>query len=65
MGCKVRFFPFPISLLKLLGFFIGKSSEIDRLIGSLQVDIEYTKKILNWSPPISTKEGIRRMVQGK
>jgi nucleoside-diphosphate-sugar epimerase len=65
MGCTVRFFPFPISLLKLLGFFIGKSSEIDRLIGSLQVDIEYTRKTLNWSPPISTKEGIRRMVQGK
>lgn len=65
MGRKVRLFPFPIILLKLLGFFIGKSSTINRLIGSLQVDNSYIRKILNWSPPLSVEEGIRRMVQGK
>jgi nucleoside-diphosphate-sugar epimerase len=65
MGRAPRLFPFPISILKLIGFVIGKSYEMDRIIGSLQVDIDYTKKILNWSPPISVKEGIRRMIINK
>lgn len=65
MGRAPRLFPFPISILKLIGFAIGKSYEMDRITSSLQVDIDYTKKILNWSPPISVKEGIRRMIINK
>jgi len=65
MGRPVRLFPFPISLLKLFGFVMGKSSEIDKLTGSLQLDSDYTRKILNWSPPLSVEEGIRRMVKEK
>ena len=26
---------------------------------------DYTKETLNWTPPLSVEEGIRRMVQGK
>ena len=62
MERSTRLFPFPISLLKLFGFAIGKSSEINRLTNSLQVDISFTRKILNWSPPLTVQEGIRRMV---
>jgi len=65
MGQKVRLFPFPLFLLKFLGFFFGKKKEIDRLVGSLRIDNSYTKEILNWDPPISVEEGIRRMVQEK
>ena len=65
MGRKANLFPMPISLLKFLSSFFGKSEDINRLTGSLRVDSNYTKKILNWTPPISVKEGIRRMVQGK
>jgi len=65
MGRSAFMFPFPISLLKFFGFVLGKSSEIDRLTGSLQIDNNYTKKILNWSPPISVQEGIKRMIQNK
>ena len=65
MGRSARLFPFPILLLKLFGFVTRKSSEIDRLIGSLQIDSSYTKKTLNWTPPVSVHEGIKRMVQGK
>lgn len=64
MGRSARLFPFPNSLLKFLGFCLGRSNEINRLIGSLQLDIDLTKKTLNWSPRISVQEGIRRMVQG-
>ena len=65
MGQKVRLFPFPIFLLKFLGSVFGKKKEINRLVGSLRLDDNYTKNILNWIPPVSTKEGIRRMVQHK
>lgn len=65
MRKKAKLFPFPIFLLKFIGFIIGKRDEISRLIGSLKIDNSYTKETLNWTPPLSVKEGIRRMVQGK
>ena len=65
MGRKANLFPFPISILKFLASVLGKREEINRLVGSLRIDNSYTKKILNWSPPISVEEGIRRMVQEK
>jgi nucleoside-diphosphate-sugar epimerase len=65
MGRSVRLFSFPISLLKLFGFVMRRQSEINRLVGSLQVDINYTKKTLNWTPITGVEEGIRQMVKGK
>lgn len=34
-----------------------------KIASSLVIDDSYTRKKLNWSPPISTKEGITRMVK--
>jgi nucleoside-diphosphate-sugar epimerase len=65
MGRKPNLFPLPIFMLKFLGSIFGKSEEINRLVGSLRIDNSYTKEILNWKPPLSIEEGIRRMVQGK
>jgi UDP-glucose 4-epimerase len=63
MDSKVNLFPLPISFLKLAGYIIGKNSEIDRLIGSLQVDISQTSELLNWKPNISVEEEIRKMIK--
>jgi len=63
MGYKARLFSVPFFLLNFLGLILGKKKEIDRLIGSLQIDISYTQKVLNWKPSISIKEGIRRMIK--
>lgn len=65
MGRKANLFSFPISILKFLGVVFGRSKEINRLTGSLTIDNSYTKKILNWTPPISVEEGIKRMIKGK
>jgi nucleoside-diphosphate-sugar epimerase len=65
MGYKVRLFPFPVFLLKFLFSILGKKKEINRLVGSLKIDSSYTQEVLNWKPPISVAEGIKRMVQGK
>lgn len=65
MGKPARLFPMPIYLLNLFGIFFRKQYEIERLLGSLQVDNSYTKEILNWTPKTSLKEGIKRMVKPK
>jgi len=65
MGYSARLIPMPLILLKLFGFIFRKQNEIEKLLQSLQIDCTHTRKILNWTPPVSVKEGIRRMVQGK
>lgn len=54
-----RLVPVPASLMQFAANLLGKGAVAERLFGSLQVDIEHTKKVLNWSPPISFSEGIR------
>ena len=55
--------PIPVSWFKLLGKVTGKSAVIERLCGSLQVDITDTKNSLNWKPPISIIDGFLKTVQ--
>ena len=65
MGRKTFLFPLPLFLLKFLGLIFGKRKVIDRLIESLRIDNTYTKEILNWTPKLTTEDGIRRMIQEK
>ena len=65
MGRKANLFPLPIFMLKFLGLIFGRKKEISRLVGSLRIDNSYTKEILDWTPPVSVEEGIRRMTQEK
>lgn len=58
-----RIFPFPVFVLRLLGAAIGKSSFIDKLTGSLSVDISHTTNTLNWKPPFSTESEVAKAVQ--
>ena len=63
MGRSSRLFSIPKIFLKIIGKFINKENEMDRLLGSLQVDIDYTCKVLNWKPSAKVAEEIKRMVQ--
>ncbi len=60
MGCPARLVPVPVSWLKLAAALVGKRDVAQRLCGSLQVDIEKTRRLLGWTPPISLDEGLRR-----
>jgi nucleoside-diphosphate-sugar epimerase len=62
MGVKSRIFKFPIVWLALILKYCGKGTLIDRLLGSLQIDLSYTSKKLNWKPPLSLKDGLRLTV---
>ena len=58
-----RIFPFPIPILRLLAAVFGKSSAIDKLTGSLSVDISHTTSTLNWHPPFSVESEIAKAVK--
>jgi nucleoside-diphosphate-sugar epimerase len=62
MGRKSRLFPFPPNILKTIGKITGRSTEIDRLIGSLCVDSRKIRTMLGWNPPYTPEEGIRQTV---
>jgi nucleoside-diphosphate-sugar epimerase len=59
-GKKPRLRPIPVSFLKLIASIVGKKDTVERFSSSLIVDIEHTKSTLNWKPPITLEEGIRR-----
>ena len=65
MGSSLQLVSVPTPLLKFFGSVIGKQNEVSRLLGSLQVDINYTKKILNWTPPFSVRDCLKRMFDNK
>ncbi|WP_165725312.1 NAD-dependent epimerase/dehydratase family protein [Pseudoalteromonas sp. SA25] len=59
-GNKPCLLPVPVCFLKLIATIVGRKAAIEKLSNSLTVDIEYTKKTLNWKPPITLDEGICR-----
>ncbi len=63
IGRPDRLFPVPTSLLRIAGGVTGRSGEIARLCGSLQLDISCTKQILGWAPPFTMDAGIEATVK--
>ena len=51
--------PVPVWCFKLAGKLLNKTDVIDRLTGSLQLDITHTKNTLNWAPPYSVEHGFK------
>jgi nucleoside-diphosphate-sugar epimerase len=63
MGKPARLIPIPVSMLKLAASIIGKSDVAQRLCGSLQVDINKTRQVLGWTPPLTLDQGLKRAVE--
>ncbi|MBH0044859.1 SDR family oxidoreductase [Pseudoalteromonas sp. NZS11_1] len=51
--------PMPVWCFKLAGKLLNKSDVIDRLTGSLQLDITHTRNTLDWAPPYSVEHGFK------
>lgn len=64
MGRSARLVPVPVPWLRLAGRLVGRTPQIERLIGSLQVNIGHTKEVLDWSPRLSVQQGLTLAVQG-
>nr|WP_274613592.1 SDR family oxidoreductase [Vibrio vulnificus] len=52
--------PVPIWLFKLIGKILNKTSVVERLTNSLQVDITHTKQTLAWVPPQTLEDGLKK-----
>lgn len=60
MGKKPCLVPIPGSMLMFVAGLLGNKAVARRVLGSLQVDISKTRRLLGWEPPLSLEEGLRR-----
>ncbi|WP_339526730.1 UDP-glucose 4-epimerase family protein [Pseudomonas sp. EL_65y_Pfl2_R96] len=60
LGKVARLLPVPVGLLRVVASMMGKSGVVERLCGSLQVDIRHTREVLGWHPPVSAERALRQ-----
>ncbi|MDO8989262.1 MAG: SDR family oxidoreductase [Sideroxyarcus sp.] len=63
MGQPARLFPLSPVLLKLAGRLLGKADQVERLLGSLQVDSGKIRRELNWTPPYTLQQGLQKTAE--
>ncbi len=59
LGVRSRLWRFPPAGLKTVALLTGKQAVADRLLGSLQVDISKTQRLLGWYPYVEYQQGLR------
>ena len=57
-----RLMPIPGPVVRFVAIFLGKQTFAQRICGSLQVDIEKTRHILDWNPPVSLDIELKKTV---
>jgi UDP-glucose 4-epimerase len=62
MKRPARLIPVPASVLWAAATLTGKRDVAQRLLGSLQLDIAKARRVLEWTPPVTVDEGLRRAV---
>ncbi|WP_178091575.1 UDP-glucose 4-epimerase family protein [Halopseudomonas laoshanensis] len=55
-----RLVPVPSGLLESAASVLGKRSVAQRLCGSMQVDIQHTCDTLDWKPPVSVDDALKK-----
>ena len=59
LGKSNLVFPFPMSVMRFCASLLGKSSAVDRLTQSLQIDSSKIRKELGWQPPYTMQQGLK------
>lgn len=62
MKRPARLIPVPAAVLWGAAAAIGRRDVAQRLLGSLQLDITKARTMLDWTPPLTLDEGLRRAV---
>ncbi|WP_199688183.1 UDP-glucose 4-epimerase family protein [Noviherbaspirillum sedimenti] len=65
MGRPARLLGVPARFLELAASMLGKKNIAQRLCGSLQVDIEKTRRLLGWHPQITLDQGLKKVAEGR
>jgi nucleoside-diphosphate-sugar epimerase len=60
-GRPIWLAPIPPALLRRMAQLVGQGPAADRLLGSLVIDDRPVRQLLNWQPPVSMEEQLRRM----
>jgi UDP-glucose 4-epimerase len=63
MNKRLLLVPLPVGVMRGTAKLLGKESVIDRLVGSLQVDIANTQAILEWQPVVTPQAAIDKTVE--
>lgn len=63
LGVRSRVFAVPVRMLEACAALFGKRAVVQRLTGSLQVNIDANRSLLGWTPPFETVDGIQKTVQ--
>lgn len=64
MGKKAFLLPVPALVLLWGAAMLGKEESAQRLCGSLQVDIDKTRRLLGWTPRLTLDQGLKKAVEG-
>jgi len=56
LGKPERLLPVPKWVIRLAGRVTGKSNQVERLYGSLQINLSKVRRVLGWTPPRSMVE---------
>ena len=64
MNRQARLIPVPAGMLTQAAALMGKRDVAQRLCGSLQVDIQKTRQLLGWKPPLTLDQGLKKAAQG-
>lgn len=62
-GKPARLMPMPLFLLRMAGRISGTEHIIQRLCDTLQVDISKTRRLLDWTPPLSVDAALKKTAQ--
>lgn len=63
LGAPARLIPVPERVLVYAAKTMGGARLAQRLCGSLWLDISRTRQLLDWSPPVTVDEGLRRTAE--
>ncbi|AOW12632.1 hypothetical protein LPB72_16505 [Hydrogenophaga crassostreae] len=63
LGRPARLISIPPACLHLMGRLSGRLAQIERLTGSLQVEIGHTREVLGWTPRTSLQQALQSLVQ--
>lgn len=63
LGRQAHLFSIPKAPMRLAARILNKEDIMDRLFGSLMVDSQKARRLLDWAPPLSVEEGFAQTAQ--